>query len=164
MAFRWLGKSADGMTITLKCVSKCIDEIMAAQIAIEFKYNRDHHRTGIVVDIETTGLNQNEDELIELGIRQFVFDRNSGEILKLGDTYSGLQDPGQKLSADVSRLTGLSDEELLGKHIDWDLVHNLFDDAAIVIAHNAKFDRPFVDRKLKISNQKIWACITARST
>lgn len=158
MTFRWLGKSTDGMTITLKHVSTCLEEIPDSQKANNRTNDSENLRTGIIIDIETTGLNQVDDEIIELGVRKFLFDRNSGEILELIETYSSLQDPGKTLSPEISQLTGLTNELLEGKNIDWNHVHRLFEDAAIVIAHNAKFDRPFIDKKLKLSSQKIWAC------
>jgi len=42
--------------------------------------------------------------------------------------------------------------------IDWNKVDALLEASHILIAHNASFDRPFIDQLSKISGQKIWGC------
>ncbi|WII71160.1 3'-5' exonuclease [Bdellovibrio sp. 22V] len=158
MAFRWLGKSADGKTVTLHKLEGCPVTPPTYSVPAWIEMNADIVRTGIVLDVETTGLNQAEDAIIEIGIRQFLFNRNTGEILGLGKSYSSFQDPGRSISAEITELTGITNEMVEGQQIDWTAVHSLFEEASVVIAHNARFDRPFIDRKAKISSEKIWAC------
>lgn len=47
---------------------------------------------------------------------------------------------------------------LKGQEIDWTQVNSLLEESSLIIAHNARFDRPFIDRKSKISTEKVWAC------
>lgn len=155
--FRWIGKSEDGETVTLRKFAgkfNCAPYATPEWLAL----NADKVRLGVVIDTETTGLNRKTDKVIEIGLRQFRFNRASGELLDVGAAYSGLQDPGVPLSDDVKRLTGLSDADLAGKSIDWAAVGRALSEANIVIAHNASFDRPFVDRGCDISATKIWGC------
>lgn len=158
MAFRWIGKSTDGNTVTLRKLESC--PVAAPEYATEtwISNNADLVRTAMVLDVETTGLNQNEDQVIEIGLRLFDFNKNTGEVLRLGKTYSAFQDPGRPLSPKIISLTGITDEQLAGQKIDWNHVNELVGESCLVIAHNAKFDRPFIDRKSKNSTEKIWGC------
>ena len=155
--FRWIGKSEDGETVTLR---KFAGKFEVASYATPewLAANADKVRIGVVIDTETTGLNRKSDKVIEIGLRQFRFNRASGELLAVGAAYSALQDPGTPLSDDIKRLTGLTDAELQGKSIDWAAVGRALSEASIIIAHNASFDRPFVDRGCEISATKIWGC------
>lgn len=158
MAFRWIGKSADGNSVTLRKLDSC--PVTPPEYATEtwIKNNADLVRTAIVLDVETTGLNQNEDQVIEIGLRLFDFNKATGEVLRLGKSYSAFQDPGRPLSAEIINLTGITDEQLAGQKIDWEHVNSLIGESCLVIAHNAKFDRPFIDRKSKTSTERIWGC------
>ena len=155
--FRWVGKSEDGETVTLRKFSGKFNVAPYAN-AEWLAANADKVRVGVVIDTETTGLNRKTDKVIEIGLRQFRFNRASGELLDVGAAYSALQDPGMPLSDDIKRLTGLSDQDVQGKSIDWAAVGRAMSEASIVIAHNASFDRPFVDRGCEISATKIWGC------
>ncbi len=122
------------------------------------KQNAELIRKAAVVDVETTGLSYEDDQIIEIGVRLIKFNRSTGEILALEQTYSGFQDPGIPLSEEVKELTGITDEMLKGQKIDWSQVNGLLESTQIVIAHNAGFDRPFIDRMCEASRSKIWGC------
>jgi DNA polymerase-3 subunit epsilon len=118
----------------------------------------ENERIAVVLDVETTGLNQASDEIIEIGARKLVFDKESGFIAQYGPAFQSLQEPSRPLSSEIIKLTGITDAELKGHSIDWQEFDAYIGDAAIIIAHNASFDRPFVDRCSKTSPQKIWGC------
>ena len=61
-------------------------------------------------------------------------------------------------SEEVKKITGITDEMLKNKMIDWAFVEKIFTHAHIIVAHNAGFDRPFLDQKISLSAEKIWAC------
>ncbi len=44
------------------------------------------------------------------------------------------------------------------QRIDWDAVNLILKDAEIIIAHNASFDRPFMDAHSLVSQEKLWGC------
>jgi DNA polymerase-3 subunit epsilon len=158
MAFQWIGKSEDGLTVTLKRFDetqfRCAPYFNAEWAAL----NADLIRTGSVLDVETTGLQFEQAKVIEIGIRSFRFNRESGEILEILGAYHSFQDPGEPLAREICELTGLTDGMLKGTSIDWQAVDRKLADSNIVIAHNAAFDRPFVDRDSPTSRQKIWGC------
>ncbi len=158
MAFRWLGKSEDGSSVTLHRLEGCPVQTPFYATASWLELNADIVRTGVVLDTETTGLNHNEDEIIEIGLRQFLFNRQTGEVLALSKSYSSFQDPGRSIPAEITELTGITDEMVEGKQIEWPVVDALLEEASIIIAHNARFDRPFIDKKSAVSKEKIWGC------
>jgi len=149
--------SEDGETVTLRRFS---GQFSLAPFPPD-DWMRAHQgvlRTGIVIDIETTGLDKKLDSVIEVGLRRFTFNSLDGQILRVGESYSALQDPGKPLSQEIVALTGLTDQVLRGKSIDWETVGHALSDAEIIVAHNAAFDRPFIDRHVKGSTNKLWGC------
>src|SRR5690606_22350588 len=71
---------------------------------------------------------------------------------------SFLEDPGYPIPEAVSELTGITDEMVRGKRIDDASVEAMLGDVSLVVAHNASFDRPFVERRLPGFAAKPWAC------
>lgn len=112
---------------------------------------------GIVLDTETTGLNHRRDEIIEIGLVAFSFDAE-GRIGEVTGVYGGLNQPSQPIPADVTRLTGITDEMVAGQRIDPEAVMRLVEPADLVIAHNAGFDRPFCEAFMDVFRTKAWAC------
>jgi DNA polymerase-3 subunit epsilon len=112
---------------------------------------------GLIVDLETTGLNPNENGIIELGLLEFKFLDSGSSVIS--SMYSGLQDPGHPISQEVTQLTGLDDVAVRGQNVDWSLVRHYWERADIVVAHNAEFDRSFLASVKEIRDvKKHWAC------
>jgi DNA polymerase-3 subunit epsilon len=114
-------------------------------------------RRGIILDTETTGLNYRKDEIIEIGVIAFTFNDAGG----LGDVtgiYGGLQQPTIAIPADITRLTGITDDMVAGQAIDIALLNALIEPADLIIAHNAGFDRPFCEAFSPVFVHKAWAC------
>lgn len=114
-------------------------------------------KTGMVLDVETTGLDPDRDEIIELGMVRFSFSLE-GEILATDPPFSRLRQPSKPIPAEITRLTGITDEMVAGKAIDAAEVESFVEPAVIVIAHNAGFDRRFVERAFPIFARKAWGC------
>lgn len=114
--------------------------------------------TALVVDVETTGLDPGKDRIIEFCGVPFEYERDTGRILEVGPASTWLDDPGRPIPREVTRLTGITDEMVRGKAIDEAAASRLASEAGLVIAHNAGFDRPFLDRRLPSFKDKAWAC------
>ncbi len=152
---RWIGLSDDGQRVVLERFNGEFRAPKAsAQMSIEDAIGR---QRGAVIDVECTGLEFEQEKVIEIGLRTFEFDGQTGALQHLGESYSGLQDPGEPLSEEIIQLTGITDADLVGQSIDWQRVEELLSGVEVVIAHNAGFDRPFVDRHLP-SNTRVWGC------
>lgn len=113
--------------------------------------------TGIFLDTETTGLDQSTDSVIELAMVPFEYSAD-GRIYRILEAFDQLQDPGRPIPAEVVALTGITDEMVRGKAIDLGAAASVLETADLVIAHNASFDRPFVERLLSAFADKPWAC------
>jgi DNA polymerase-3 subunit epsilon len=112
---------------------------------------------GLIVDVETTGLNSSVHQIIEIGIIEFMLNSESGAAITR--MYGALSDPGQPLSQEIERLTGIKTAHLANQKIDWQMVASMMQRAKIVIAHNADFDRSFLSQVAEL--QKIeahWGC------
>ena len=111
----------------------------------------------LVVDVETTGLDLDEDVIIELAMRPFVYD-GLGHVLEIGEGRSWREDPGVPLAPEIVALTGLTDADLSWQFIDDEEVLALVAYADLLIAHNAAFDRPMFERRFPNAPLCAWAC------
>ncbi len=59
---------------------------------------------------------------------------------------------------EISRLTGITDDDVRGQTLDDDAVAALAADASLVIAHNAGFDRRFLERRFPVFVDTPWGC------
>ncbi|WP_194254707.1 exonuclease domain-containing protein [Gluconobacter cerevisiae] len=96
-------------------------------------------KTAILVDVETTGLDLQNDEIIELAMISFTYSLD-GRIFEIGQTFQHFQEPSRPISAEITRITNA----MVADHkIDIAEVATFVSSAALVIAHNAGFDRRF---------------------
>ncbi len=108
------------------------------------------------LDFETTGLNIDEDEVIEIAMKLVEYDKNNGNLLSAVAEYESYQDPGFEIDEKITQLTGITTDMVKGFSIDWKKVEELLALSQIVVAHNAKFDRKVMEKYLESKN--IWAC------
>jgi DNA polymerase III subunit epsilon len=114
-------------------------------------------KTGILLDVETTGLDQRKDEVIELGMVKFDY-LPDGRIAGLRDVFSSFNEPSDPIPPEVTALTGITNDMVAGHRIDEAAVSAFADDAVIIIAHNASFDRKFAERYWPVFQRKAWGC------
>jgi DNA polymerase-3 subunit epsilon len=111
-----------------------------------------------LLDTETTGLDQAKDLIIELAILLVDVDNATGMPVGPVQVYDGLEDPGRPIPKEVVAITGITDADVQGQHLDEARVAELMQGVDLVIAHNAGFDRPFVESRLPYFSKFAWAC------
>tara|TARA_B100000902_G_scaffold94207_1_gene97169 strand:- start:1869 stop:2732 length:864 start_codon:yes stop_codon:yes gene_type:complete len=121
-------------------------------------YHNDHAVKVCFLDLETTGLNKDTCKIIEFAGKLTAIDKNSGELLGIIDEYESFNDPEENIDPEVTRITGITNEIVSGHSLDWESVSRVISNADIIVAHNASFDRAFMDRYLPISQDKVWVC------
>ncbi len=157
MGFQWSQLSEDGQKVVLHKFEGDFDlpKWSSEQIASRSK----EQVSILVLDVETTGLDPSRDQVIEVAIQEFIYDEQNHQPIALGDMYQGFQDPGFALSAEIKELTGITDDDVRGQHLDFPSMQRLFDRAHLVIAHNAGFDRPYLERLMRGQYKDMhWGC------
>ena len=107
----------------------------------------------IMFDVETTGLFHDQgDRIIELGAVEVK------NFMPTGETFQSYVDPGRSVSQETINITGITDDMLIGKpkFDDPDIVDKLlaFIGDARIVAHNAKFDRGFLNMELERAGRR----------
>ena len=90
-------------------------------------------------DIETTGLNAQNDRMTEIGAIRF----SGGNII---DTFNTFVDPERHIPADITQLTGIRDSDVAGAPSEEEAMKQFIDYIGDrpIIAHNAHFDVGFM--------------------
>ncbi|MFA6201978.1 MAG: 3'-5' exonuclease [Gallionella sp.] len=117
---------------------------------------------GVVVDTETTGINSAQDAIIELGMVLFEYDPDTGEAGRVLGSFDQLEDPGMAIPPESTEVHGITDEMVQGKRIDDAAVAAFLDGVSVVIAHNSKFDRVFLEKRLSVFETLPWGCSLAQ--
>jgi len=116
-------------------------------------------KIGLIVDVETTGLDTGPDgdEIIELGLLKFAYTAG-GVVLGVLSQHTSFHEPRHAIPALVTRLTGITADMVRGKRVDVAAIEAFAADVDIVIAHNAGFDRRFLERACPEFATLPWAC------
>ena len=111
-----------------------------------------------IIDTETTGLDTATDELIELGYLLIEYDHKTGLFYDVVKKFNEFQEPSKPLDPEITRITGITDEMVKGKTINWDEVAADVRKARLLVAHNAQFDRKMLERSHDVFKDSHWAC------
>lgn len=114
--------------------------------------------TVVVVDTETTGLDFDQSDLIEVGLIAVEVDRITGQIGKVIGRYGGLEDPGVPIPPESTKIHGITDDMVQGKQFDENAVQAICQKADLFLAHNAGFDKPFMMRRFPWLEDTLWSC------
>lgn len=117
-------------------------------------------RLALFVDVETTGLDPVVDRIIQLALVPFEFGAD-GRIYGVDDCITFLEDPGIPIPPEVTELTGIGACDVARQRIEDGRVNELLETTDLVIAHNAAFDRRFLERRLPAFRLRPWACSLA---
>ena len=115
-----------------------------------------------ILDTETTGLDHDKDEIIEIAIRKWIYHKKDHYLIRPLEEYSALNEPkNNEISDFVTELTGITADDVRGKKIDWSIISKMISESDFILAHNAGFDRPMLEavpQVREVSVSKIWTC------
>jgi DNA polymerase-3 subunit epsilon len=114
-----------------------------------------------VIDTETTGLDTGICEVIEIGYQIIEFD-SLGNFYRVISSQNFLNEPQGEISAEVTRVTGITLADVKGHSIPWEQVAEEISQVQLLVAHNAAFDRPVLERYNPVFVDKIWGCSVAQ--
>jgi DNA polymerase-3 subunit epsilon len=116
--------------------------------------------TLVILDTETTGFDASANDMIEIGIVRCSYSPSHGVVTSIDDIYSGLEAPARgPISDEITSITGITNADVEGCAFDDERVNTLLlEGDPLVIAHNAGFDRPFVENRFKDVASCRWAC------
>jgi len=81
-----------------------------------------------------------------------------GQIYSVGEPFHRLRQPSQPIPHEITALTGITDAMVAGATIDPMEITAFAAEAVLVVAHNASFDRKFLEHYCKSFEAKAWAC------
>ena len=121
------------------------------------------HIPVVVIDVETTGFDHTVDNLIQIALRPFLVCSETGNISAIKKPIVYKQEPPEPLSDRIKQVTNFTDEDLKDEKVNWSMIGKVLSMCKFVIAHNARFDRPWVERYLNendipLNDDLIWAC------
>lgn len=115
-----------------------------------------------IVDTETTGTDPRYDAIVEMTVLRFEYCAATGRVCRITDVYSSFEEPEGPIPPEATAIHGITDEMVAGHRIDDARVEALLSGASCVIAHNAAFDRPLLERRLPVFAKKAWGCSHAQ--
>lgn len=117
-------------------------------------------RSGVVIDVETTGTDVTQDKVTQLAMMRFRFNERGISRIETDSIFNKLNDPGISIPQEVTRLTGISNDDVKGKTISDEDIQAFLEEADIVIAHNAGFDRMMVENAFPNGgfDKRDWFC------
>src|SRR3989344_5913999 len=120
--------------------------------------------TIVGIDVETTSLEPQNGEIIEVAAIRYRLKEESGQLTgeEIGE-YSRLTKPKHPLSAQITAITGITREMVAGKPNFSEIKDELqaFIGTDLVFAHNAAFDTGFLTyHRLNLRQNAIWDTFT----
>ena len=113
----------------------------------------------LFLDVETTGLDVARDEIIEFAACYFTFD-DDARIYTVGPHFQAFEQPQEPITAEITGITGITNDDVAGQIIDNDQMHDFALAAELCVAFNSDFDRKMVERRFPatFTRRKAWAC------
>jgi DNA polymerase-3 subunit epsilon len=115
-------------------------------------------RRVLILDTETTGLDWRAESIIELAMLAVDVDLQTGKPVGEVEVYEDFEDPGRPIPPEIVQLTGITSQDVKGQKLNEAKIKEMVERADLIVAHNAGFDRPFVENRLEVFEHKAWAC------
>lgn len=113
----------------------------------------------LILDTETSGMELADGhKVIEIGGMLVGFNAETGMPVQVYETYSELEYPGFDLDPDNIAVHGITNEDLAGKSFDEEKLIRIAGEADIVVCHNSRFDRPFLEDRFPTFKDMVFGC------
>ncbi len=111
---------------------------------------------GKAIDCEANGVHH-EALPFEIGCVVFRYD-DEGHIYDVTETFTMFEDINEPILDDVKKVTGRTDADIEGKAFDEAVIGRVFATPGLIIAHNAQYDRPKLEKRFQVLQKTPWAC------
>lgn len=116
-------------------------------------------RRALVIDTETTGTDPLTARIIQVAGVTVCYEAATGRVVRVEAPFSLLHDPGVPIPEAVQTLTGITDDMVAGHVMDTAELSERVAGVDVVIAHNASYDRPVLEREVgPVFADVPWAC------
>jgi DNA polymerase-3 subunit epsilon len=151
----------DRLEAAARLLATSPDYIVVRRLPRVARYHDDPHepvRRAFFVDVETTGLDCRQEAIIQFCGVPFDYAPDTGHIHQVLPAIACYEDPGRPIPPFIVEKTGITDAMVAGQRLDDAAILGALDDAVLVIAHNAAFDRNFLERRIPRFAERHWAC------
>jgi DNA polymerase-3 subunit epsilon len=114
-------------------------------------------REAAVLDVETTGLDPQEDRVISVSVLVFDFETAAREQRIDGQTFDALVNPSVPIPADATKVHGIKDRDVAEAEPFSAVAAQLRDfiGSRPLIGHNVQFDKRFLNAELKRAGERM---------
>ena len=88
----------------------------------------------------------------------FEYCAESAAIGRILGRYDAFEDPGFPVPPESTAIHGITDDMVRGQRLDDAAIGRLLEGVGLVIAHNARFDRNFIEPRLPVFGSLAWGC------
>ena len=110
----------------------------------------------ILCSIVTTSLSPTAGDILRINLKLCHINKD-GNFTKHRNVASFFEDPKRELSNEESQFLDFSISDKNGSNINWELISGLLQKAELVIAHNAAFVKPWIE-KYTGNMDVLWGC------
>ncbi|HAW37207.1 MAG TPA: hypothetical protein DCX71_14220 [Erythrobacter sp.] len=118
------------------------------------------HMKVAVLDLETTGLDPQHDEIIEIAVAIIQIDAQ-GHVIGAESMRTGLQQPSRPIEPHIAKITGIDDSMVAGKRISPPSISRYLGRAQACLCFNAEFDRRHLEMLVPEVAELPWICAMA---
>lgn len=112
----------------------------------------------VILDTETTGTDADSDQVIELAMLRVETLTESGTAVRVTAVFEGLEDPGRPIPPASTAIHGITDAMVAGQRLDEARIASVLEGVSLIVAHNAYFDRRFLESRLPLFADLPWVC------
>lgn len=117
-----------------------------------------------VLDTETTGIDPEDNELCEIAFTAVELNFATGKVYHLrAQNFEAFVNPGRPIPPEVSGIHHIIDEDVVDARSPLTAVSHMRaamkrSGVSAIVAHNAPFDRAYIDRHLPEDERLLWIC------